>query len=87
MELSESRRQRDAVAEEIRRDESLLAGATRQIWPSTDREAAEARRRDLAELRAHLEEMLPAIEAGVALERERSVASDALEDLESIAAR
>ena len=82
-ELSESRRQRDAVAEEIRRDELLLAGATRELWSSTDREAAQLRRRDLAELRARLDELLPAIEAGAALERERSVASGALEDFES----
>jgi len=84
-ELGESRRQRDAVAEDILRGESLLAGATRQLWSSTDREAAQARRRDLTELRARLEELLPAIEIGAVLERERSVASDAVADLESIA--
>lgn len=85
VELSERRRQRDAIAEEIRRDEVFLAGVTSQLWSSTDREAARVRQRDLAVLRERWDELLPAIEAGAALERERTAANDALKDLESIA--
>jgi exonuclease SbcC len=85
VELGESRRQRDAVAEEILRDDSLLAAATHQLWASADWEAAQARRHDLAELRARMEELLPIVEAGAELERETNVASDAVQDFESIA--
>lgn len=83
-ELSESRRQRDVAAEEIIRVESMLSRASHEVWGPVDREAAQSRRRDLAELRARLDELLPAVDAGATLEREVNIASDAVRDLESV---
>ena len=83
--LRELRAQRDELATAVEADQRALVRFQAELWPSTQWDAANVRRQDLANLRERLQHLQPVVEVGQELLTQVRGAQAELEELEAVA--
>lgn len=82
--LRELRQQRDALADQVQRDEQALEQSRAQTWSERHRTAVQVRRAALNDLRDRLATLQPALLLGRDLHRQRDAAAAEVADAEAL---